>query len=71
MMCDCHCHSEFEVVYACVDCPCKAEPITTPSQYDCYNNCGNCTHNILQRLWRWKNHRVRTSRKTDSRKGLA
>ena len=26
-----------------------------------YNNCGNCTHNLLERLWHWQDHRHLTS----------
>lgn len=62
MMCDCHCHSEMDVVYACSNCKCTAEPKPYISSYDSYNNCGNCTHNIFQRLWYWKSHRVRTAK---------
>ena len=63
MMCDCHCHHEMDIVYACSDCPCKTScPDEIESKYDSYNNCGNCTHNFLQRLWHWQNHGIRISK---------
>jgi hypothetical protein len=27
--------------------------------YTSYNNCGNCTHNILERIWYWQDHRYK------------
>jgi len=62
-MCDCPCHDKYDIVYACVNCKCKSEPKPSIPMHYSYNNCGNCTHNILQRIWHYSNHRVKTETK--------
>lgn len=36
-------------------CQCKCHKIVYPQ----YNNCGNCTHSFLERIWHWQSHRRR------------